>query len=75
MNHTCNFPCYDFRPHADPKYVVCTKCNEIYLKSDLNVSMEVNEGYGEFEVSKPMDMSINEEYEYEQPGGFDHMST
>ena len=22
-----------------------------------------------------MDMSINEEYEYEKPGGFDHMST
>ena len=22
-----------------------------------------------------MDMSINEDYEYEQPGGFDHMST
>lgn len=25
--------------------------------------------------SEPMDMSINEDYEYEKPGGFDHMST
>ena len=58
VNQACNGRCFDLRPHADPKYVVCAKCGEIYLNDEAE-----------------MDMTINEEYEYEKPGGFDHMST
>lgn len=36
MNHTCNAGCYEFRPHADQKYVVCVKCGEVYLKIDIH---------------------------------------
>jgi hypothetical protein len=75
MNNSCNSPCYDLRPHADPKYVVCVKCNEIYLKNEKDLA---DQARYENEVGlpwNPMDMSINEEYEYEKQGGFDHMST
>lgn len=58
MNIACNGGCCDFRPHADEQYVVCTKCGEIYHRSEVTV-----------------DLSIDEDYEYEKDGGFDHLST
>ena len=60
MSHgSCNYGCTDFRPHSKG-WVVCNKCGEVYQENDVN---------------NKIDLTINEEYEYEKPGGFDHMST